>query len=124
MSRPIPLIRRRHRRWRPAYPVGAVLAVVALVSGCGSATALPQGDPVAGEAIVESLNPTCGQCHLLESAGFTGNSAPDLDALRPGYQRVLDAVRTGPGFMPSYAGVLSEAELQSVAAYVSGEAAR
>ena len=109
---------------RLATSVGALVAVVALTTGCGSANALPQGDPVAGEAIVESLNPTCGQCHLLETAGFTGSSAPDLDALRPGYQRVLDAVRNGPGFMPSYAGVLTEAELQSVAAFVSGEASR
>lgn len=87
-----------------------------------SREAEPSGDPVAGERVVQELDTSCGMCHTLESAGFSGAVAPNLDDLAPGYDRVLDALRQGPGAMPSYADTLTADQLRDVAAYVSGEA--
>ena len=101
------------------------LGLVAASAGCGGGGGLPTGDPVAGERIVETeAQPNCGRCHTLEAAEFEGTTAPNLDELRPGYQRVLDAIRDGPGFMPSYSDQLDERELHDVAAYISEAAGR
>lgn len=97
-------------------------AIFLLVSCQPSDT--PRGDPEAGAVIVADLDDSCGLCHTLESAGFEGTPAPNLDELRPGYQRVLDAVREGPGLMPSYSGVLTEGELHDIAAFISREVDR
>ncbi len=101
-----------------------VLPALLVGTGCGGGEE-PVGDPVAGKRIaVEVAEPSCGRCHTLADAEFEGTVAPDLDELRPGYQRVLDALRRGPGVMPSYDDQLSDRELHDVAAYVSGAASR
>lgn len=65
------------------------------------------------------LEPGCGSCHVLEDAGTTGTVRPNLDDLQPDAERVAQAVRTGPGAMPSYEGQLSDEQIENVAAYVS-----
>lgn len=104
------------------HPLAGALLVATVLLGACAEDDVPRGDPVAGEAVVEDLSPSCGMCHSLESADFVGIAAPDLDQLQPGYERVLDAMRNGPGAMPSYSGILTEAEMHDVAAYVSDEA--
>lgn len=102
-----------------------LLGAVALIAGCGADSATPQGDPVAGARIAQEVaDPPCGSCHTLAAAEFEGRTAPNLDDLDPGYQRVLRAVRTGPGVMPSYDDELDDAELHHVAAYISEAAGR
>jgi len=99
----------------------AMLFVLLLtLFACGSDA--PSGDPIAGELLSEDVTPNCAACHSLASAGFTGSVAPDLDELQPGYQRVLDALREGPGLMPSYEGVLTDREMHDLAAFISGAA--
>ena len=98
-----------------------IVSMLLLVAACQSVDA-PRGDPEAGAVVVENLDNSCGLCHTLESAGFEGTAAPSLDELRPGYQRVLNAVRQGPGLMPSYAQELSEDEMHDIAAFISREA--
>lgn len=113
-----------HRVRRSAV-AGACAATLVCV-GCGGDDVVGiQGDPVAGEPIAnEVAEPSCSRCHTLSAAGWEGEVAPDLDELRPGYQRVLDAIRSGPGAMPSYDGELDEQQLRDLAAFVSGAAAR
>jgi cytochrome c6 len=82
----------------------------------------PRGDPVSGAELAEDVRPSCGLCHTLAGADFVGRSAPDLDHLRPGYQRVYDAIREGPGMMPSYRGILTERQMHDLAAFISREA--
>jgi len=97
--------------------------VILLVAAC-QPTDAPRGDPEAGAVVIENLDNNCGLCHTLESAGFEGTAAPNLDERRPGYQQVLDAVRDGPGLMPSFAGELSDAEMHDIAAFISREVSR
>lgn len=104
-----------------------VAAILALgIAGCGGdGTIDPEGDPVAGEELVaeERVDPSCGSCHTLADAEFTARVAPSLDELRPGYQQVFEAVRDGPGAMPSYSDTLTDEEIHDVAAYVSAATA-
>lgn len=97
--------------------------VILLAAACQPAD-VPRGDPDAGEVLIANLDNSCGLCHTLESAGFEGAVAPNLDERRPGYQQVLEAVRDGPGLMPSYAGELSDAEIHDIAAFISRETSR
>lgn len=101
----------------------ALMLIVVLAAACRTADA-PRGDPEAGAMVVERLDNSCGLCHTLQSAGFEGTAAPNLDELRPGYERVLDAVRDGPGLMPSFAQELTEREMHDVAAFISREVGR
>lgn len=102
-------------------PVAGLLVFGLLVLAACSDAPEPSGDPVAGEQVLAGLDTSCGLCHTLESAGFTGSVGPNLDQLAPGFQRVLDAMREGPGAMPSYANRLTDEELRDLAAYISSE---
>ena len=80
------------------------------------AAGAPTGDAAAGEAVFASAG--CGGCHTLEAAGATGNVGPNLDEAKPEQALVIDRVTNGKGVMPSFAGQLSEKQIQDVAAYV------
>jgi mono/diheme cytochrome c family protein len=79
-------------------------------------SAATQGDAVAGKAAFKDGG--CGSCHALKAAGATGNVGPDLDSLKPPYDAVVHQVETGGGGMPSFKGLLTEKQIQDVAAYV------
>ncbi len=80
------------------------------------ASGAPAGDAAAGEAVFASAG--CAGCHTLEAAGATGNVGPNLDEAKPDQALVIDRVTHGKGVMPSFAGQLSEKQIQDVAAYV------
>lgn len=99
----------------------ALLVAILLLPACAQ-TLEARGDPIAGAEVAEEVELSCGLCHVLEAAGFTGQSGPNLDVLQPGYQRVLDAMRDGPGLMPSFRNRLTTKEMHDLAAFISGEA--
>jgi mono/diheme cytochrome c family protein len=81
-----------------------------------TAAAAPQGDPVAGKAVF--ANAGCGACHTLKAAGATGTVGPNLDQLKPTYDKILHQVEVGGGPMPAFKGSLSTKQIQDVAAFV------
>jgi cytochrome c6 len=80
----------------------------------------PAGDPTAGKEVFASAG--CASCHTLADAGSTGTVGPDLDATRPSYELAVERVTNGAGAMPSFRDMLSEQQIQDVAAYVSSVA--
>ncbi len=64
----------------------------------------------------------CGGCHTLADAGSTGSVGPNLDDLKPDMATVVHQVTNGGGAMPAFGGQLSDAQIQSVAKYVSSVA--
>ncbi len=74
------------------------------------------GDPAAGEGVFVSAS--CGSCHALAAAGATGAIGPNLDESMPSLELSVDRVTNGAGSMPAFAGQLSPAEIDDVAAYV------
>ncbi len=76
------------------------------------------GDPEAG-AVVFSEN--CSVCH--GATGHGGNGGPDLTTmpLAQTEEGAIQQVTNGGGGMPPFGGVLSEEEIENVAAYVAQE---
>ena len=81
-----------------------------------------QGDPVEGRKLFLA-NP-CGGCHTLADAGTTGTIGPNLDQLKPPYDKVVTQVTNGGGAMPPFKGKLDDQQIQAVADYVSSVAGK
>jgi glucose/arabinose dehydrogenase len=60
----------------------------------------------------------CGGCHTLAAAGATGTVGPSLDVAKPSLAIVIERVTKGTAQMPSFKDVLSERQIESVAAFV------
>jgi mono/diheme cytochrome c family protein len=75
-----------------------------------------KGDPVAGKAVFTSAG--CSGCHTLKAAGATGTVGPNLDQVKPSYDKVVHQVEVGGGAMPPFKGTLTPKQIQDVAAFV------
>jgi len=82
-----------------------------------------QGDPVAGKQVFLG-SAACGGCHTLADAGSSGNVVPNLDDVKPSYDKVVTQVTNGGGVMPPFKGTLTEQQIADVAAYVSSVAGK
>jgi len=82
-----------------------------------------QGDPVAGKQVFLG-SAACGGCHTLADAGSSGNVGPNLDDVKPSYDKVVTQVTNGGGVMPPFKGTLTEQQIADVAAYVSSVAGK
>jgi mono/diheme cytochrome c family protein len=82
-----------------------------------------KGDPAAGKQVFLSVA-ACGGCHTLADAGSTGNVGPNLDQVKPGYDKVVTQVTNGGGAMPPFKDTLSAQQIADVAAYVSSVAGK
>jgi mono/diheme cytochrome c family protein len=108
---------------KPPKSAGAGMNGVLTVSvksapGATPAPAAPGSSTAAlaqGKSIFKSK---CGSCHALAAANTRGGIGPDLDQLAPAKATVARQVRAGGGQMPSFATVLTAAQINAVAAYV------
>ena len=118
---------------RRSIVVGLVSVALAAAAGCGGDDGGSGGgdggngggaqaattQARSGKEIFQS---TCAGCHTLADAQTNGQVGPNLDELKPDHDRVLDALRTGPGAMPENLVVGQEAE--AVATYVASAAGK
>ncbi len=82
----------------------------------------PATAPAPGATAVDGnqvFTSNCGSCHTLAAAGTTGQIGPNLDQVSLTATQVANQVRQGGGSMPAFAGKLSDAEIQAVAAFVA-----
>jgi mono/diheme cytochrome c family protein len=112
-------------------PMALALGACGGGSSGGNSTASPggttsggaSGDVANGKVVfTQTANPPCSGCHTLADAGATGSVGPNLDDLKPSFDRVKTQVENGGGPMPAYKGKLTDAEINDVAAYVSSVA--
>jgi len=61
----------------------------------------------------------CSTCHTLIDAGSNGDIGPNLNEIKPSFERIVIAVTNGIGVMPAYEGILTSKEIETVAIYVS-----
>lgn len=110
---------------RPHFGAKAGLRVLA--AACATVTALAAHGAdtdtkkmdLGRQVFTKTAEPQCGVCHTLKDAGTTGEIGAKLEEIKPDVDRVMAAVREGVGVMPSYAGKLTDAQIQAVAYYVS-----
>jgi mono/diheme cytochrome c family protein len=132
---------------RPVVAVFGLLAVL-LIAGCGGQStvqAAPStvigpvpkqtsttsttpikhtGNAAAGKAVFAATASGCTGCHTLKAAGSTGTVGPNLDQVKPPYDRVVTQVTNGGAVMPAFKGKLTPQQIQDVAAYVSSVAGK
>jgi cytochrome c6 len=97
------------------------LAVVLVSLACGAANGAD--DDAALMALGKTLFtvgavPPCATCHTLKDAGASGAIGPVFDDLQPVPDRVIAALKSGIGAMPSYSGSLSDEQMRALARYV------
>jgi len=80
-----------------------------------------QGDAAAGKVVFKG-SAGCKGCHTLADAGATGTIGPNLDTVKPTYDKVVTQVTNGGAAMPPFKGTLTEQQIKDVAAYVSSVA--
>ena len=90
--------------------------------GGGTGSATVQGNAATGARVFASAG--CSGCHTLAAANAHGNTGPNLDALKPGYDDVKRQVENGGGAMPSFRDTLTDQQIANVAAYVSQNAGK
>jgi mono/diheme cytochrome c family protein len=101
---------------RTALTCAAILLAALGVASCAGDDAASTGDAVAGKHLFTAQG--CGGCHTFAAAATRGTTGPDLDAARPSTSAVMRQLRQPTGFMPSFAGKLSEREVRDLAAFV------
>src|SRR4029079_13852209 len=82
----------------------------------GSSSSAGAGDVALGKKVFTSSG--CGKCHILAAANSKGTIGPNLDTVKPSLAKVVSQVTSGGGFMPSFGGKLSKAQIAAVAAFV------
>lgn len=113
-----------------------LFAVIAVISACGSdnkatqppagnttqpptgneTTPTTTGDPDKGLAVYKG---NCLACHGTEGTG--GHNGPDLQlsTMSDDPQAIIAKVKAGGGGMPAFQGVLSDDDINNVAAYIN-----
>jgi len=98
-----------------------VAAYVAAVAGVSGASTKPAQVGNNGKAIFQA---NCASCHTLKAAGATGTIGPNLDQLKPPLARAKHQVEVGGGVMPAFKGILTPAQIDAVAKFVSSSAGK
>ncbi|MFN3220114.1 MAG: c-type cytochrome [Acidimicrobiales bacterium] len=108
------------RRLPVAYSEAEIVALVAYVGALGDGPAIPDVDPLRGDAaeggVLYRLH--CAACHVASGSGAPiggGRHAPPLMESTP--TQIGEAILIGPGAMPVF-GELTAREIDDIAAYV------
>lgn len=107
----------------PETTVGSVPSQTTTTQTTTTTGGAPQGDPTAGKAVFTG-SAGCVGCHTLADAGSTGTVGPNLDQVKPTYDRIVTQVTNGGGAMPPFKGTLTAQQIQDVAAYISSVAGK
>ena len=111
-------------KFRGGFLLPAITMATAIFTTDMAGAADNSSQLVTGRNVFTKLAvPPCGLCHTLQDAGTSGEIGPKLEEIKPDAARVIEAVRKGLGVMPSYAGKLTEEQIQAVARYVEHAAA-
>jgi|SRR5438270_8506884 len=97
-------------------PAQTTTAAATTTASTSTAAAPVQGDPAAGKQVFASAG--CGGCHTLKAAGASGTVGPNLDDLKPAYDKIVHQVEVGGGPMPAFKGQLSQTQIDNVSAFV------
>ena len=103
-----------------AQDVAAYVAASAGLGGGGNAKN-PAQLGTDGKAIFSA---ECSSCHTLKAAAATGTVGPNLDQLKPPLATAQRQVTNGGAVMPAFKGVLSAAQIEAVAKFVSQNAGK
>jgi cbb3-type cytochrome c oxidase subunit III len=93
--------------------------VAAFVAANAGLQGFAEAQAVSGTNGKQIFITKCGGCHTLKDAGTTGTQGPNLDFLKPPFQRAKNQVINGGAIMPAFKGILNDAQINAVAKYVA-----
>jgi mono/diheme cytochrome c family protein len=99
-----------------AQTAASTTSTTPATSTAGGAATAPKGDPAAGKTVFADAG--CKGCHTLKAAGATGTIGPNLDQLKPPFDRIVRQVTNGGKIMPKFGGQLTPTQIDDVAAFV------
>jgi cbb3-type cytochrome c oxidase subunit III len=99
-----------------------VAAYVASVAGQNGAEA--ESPAALGTDGKKIFTTECASCHTLKAAASSGTVGPNLDQLKPSQAVVTRQVTNGGAVMPAFKGILSQAQIDAVAKFVSSNAGK
>jgi ubiquinol-cytochrome c reductase cytochrome c subunit len=120
----MPIAEEQHTpsRGEPAFGQADIDALVAYVAALGGGPPIPRVDPAAGRlAEGERLfQDNCAACHSATGTGGALTSGQVAPSLRPSTPvQVAEAIRVGPGAMPTFdPETLDDRQVDSIAGYV------
>jgi mono/diheme cytochrome c family protein len=101
------------------YDVAAYVAGTAGINGAEPPR--PNAKSTDGKTIFTG---NCGSCHTLKTAGTTGTIGPNLDQVKPPFDRAKRQVINGGGAMPAFKGRLTDQQIDAVAKFVADNAGK
>jgi mono/diheme cytochrome c family protein len=78
----------------------------------------PPGEIDPAAIFTDEADPPCASCHTFAAAGATGTVGPSLDTSVMTQEQIAQQIEMPAGPMPSFAGQLSQQEIDAVAQYV------
>ncbi len=119
---PMATVAQQPRRKPVIYDDDEIDALISYVGSLGGGPEIPDIDPAEGDLAVgnELYTANCAACHNSAGSGGALGQAIFAPPVHPATaQQVADAVRVGPGAMPSFGpGSISQDELEDVVRYV------
>lgn len=73
-------------------------------------------DTAAGKQLFEDWG--CASCHALKDAGATGLVGPSLDGSKLSRDETLSRIKNGQGAMPSFSGLMTDEEIETITNYI------
>ncbi len=114
--------------WIPVTAAAGIALVAVLIRPASApSVGVTPGKPATGSAQAGRgvfASAGCAACHTLRRAGAKGTVGPNLDAVKPSRELVVDRVTNGQGVMPSFKGKLSPQQIEDGAGYVSSVAGK
>lgn len=89
---------------------------VALCAGLGDEEREECTGPAEGPEAVFAAS--CGSCHVLEAAGTTGTTGPNLDESQTSLEEAITQIANGGGGMPAFGDDLGDEQIRALAEYV------
>ena len=96
--------------------LAAIANYVALCAGVGERKPEACTGPAKGPQAV--FVASCGGCHILEAAGTTGTTGPNLDESQTSLEEAIRQIANGGGGMPAFGDDLGEDQVRALAEYV------
>jgi mono/diheme cytochrome c family protein len=89
---------------------------VALCAGIGDEEREECAGPAEGPEAVFAAS--CGGCHVLEAAGTSGTTGPNLDESKVSLEEAVEQIANGGGGMPAFGDDLGDEQVRALAEYV------
>jgi mono/diheme cytochrome c family protein len=100
----------------PGLAIAAAAALAAPFASMAFAADVNEADKAAGRQLFTDWG--CASCHALKDAGASGHIGPALDGAPLTKEVTVSRITNGQGAMPSFGGLMTDEEIETLASYI------